>query len=75
MEHDAAIYFCDQFRDARERALHDAEAYQEVLFSIERFGSTLSGEIGTLGTYGKWIILFGGTNRLNRTSSPPLAAS
>lgn len=56
MEHDAAIYFRDQFRDARARALHDAEAYQEVLFAIERFGSALCGEIGTLGSYSEKII-------------------
>ena len=56
MEHDAAIYFRDQFRDARTRALHDAEAYQEVLFAIERFGSMLSKEIGALGNYGEKII-------------------
>lgn len=56
MEHDAAIYFRDRFRNARARAMHDAEAYQEVLFSIERFGSALSGETGTLGTYKKWIV-------------------
>jgi CBS domain-containing protein len=56
LEHDAAIYFRDQFRDARARALHDAEAYQEVLFSIERFGSALTGTVGTLGTYKEKII-------------------
>lgn len=56
MEHDAAIYFRDQFRDARARALHDAEAYQEVLFAIERFGSALCGEIGALGPYREKII-------------------
>jgi hypothetical protein len=56
MEHDAAIFFRNQFRDARALALHDAEAYQEVLFSIERFGSALSGEIGTLARYRKWIV-------------------
>ncbi len=56
MKHDAAIYFRDQFRDARARALHDAEAYQEVLFSIERFGSALTEKIGTLGSYSEAIM-------------------
>lgn len=51
MEHDAAIYFWDQFREARARALRDAEAYQEILFSIERFGAALTGKIGTLWSY------------------------
>jgi CBS domain-containing protein len=65
MEHDAAIYFRDQFRDARARALHDAEAYQEVLFSIERFGSALTGKIGTLYSYSDAI--------MNRAQDSPLA--
>ena len=56
MKHDAAIYFRDRFREARARALHDAEAYQEVLFSIERFGSALTRRVGTLGSYGPHII-------------------
>ena len=56
LEHKAAIYFRDQFRDARARALHDAEAYQEVLFSIERFGSALTKTVGNLGTYRDCII-------------------
>jgi CBS domain-containing protein len=56
VEHDAAIYFRDQFRDARARALHDAEAYQEVLFSIERFGSALTGTVGALGSYSEKVI-------------------
>lgn len=64
MEHDAAIYFRNQFRDARARALQDAEAYQEVLFAIERFGSALSGEIGALGYYGKWVIPMAKTSSL-----------
>lgn len=51
MEHDAAMYFRDQFREARARALRDAEAYQEILFSIERFGAALTGKIGTLWSY------------------------
>jgi CBS domain-containing protein len=65
MEHDAAIYFRDQFRDARARALRDAEAYQEVLFSIERFGSTLTGKIGNLGLYSDAIV--------DRARASPLA--
>ena len=56
MEHDAVIYFRDQFREARARALRDAEAYQEILFSIERFGSALTGTVGMLGTYRKAIV-------------------
>jgi hypothetical protein len=55
MKRDAALYFRDQFRAARARALHDAEAYNEVLFSIERFGSALTKKVGTLATYGNEI--------------------
>lgn len=50
------MYFRDGFRDARARAFRDAEAYQEVLFSIERFGAALTGEIGSLWTYGPEIM-------------------
>ena len=56
MKHDATIYFQDQFRGARARAFRDAEAYQEILFAIERFGSALSGETRALGRYRKWIV-------------------
>ena len=56
MKHDAAIFFRDQFRDARARALRDSEAYQEVLFSVERFGSALTGTVGNFGSYSEDII-------------------
>jgi hypothetical protein len=53
-----AIFFRDQFRDARALALQDAERFQDVLFVLERFGSFLTGKIQTLGRYEKLIVEF-----------------
>lgn len=35
--------------------MRDAEAYEEILFTIERYGSALTGKIGTLWDYGPAI--------------------
>jgi predicted RNase H-like HicB family nuclease len=48
---DQAVYFRNQFREARTKAFQDAEAFSEILFAIERLGSYLIGEIGTLDHY------------------------
>lgn len=50
-----AMYFRDQFREARATALRDAEGFQEILFVLERFGAYLTRKIGTLATYKKSI--------------------
>ncbi len=49
LAHDAAIYFRNQLRGARALALRDAEAFDELLFSVERLGSALTNTIGALG--------------------------
>lgn len=58
MTQDEALYFRDQFRDARALALKDAERFQDVLFVLERFGSFLKGKIQDLGKYETLIVDF-----------------
>lgn len=45
-------------RDARATALRDAEAFDQILFVVERLGSVLYGGIGDLGKYRDSIIAF-----------------
>ena len=40
-----------EFRAAREQVLKDAEAFDEVIFAVERLGVVLTGRIGDLGKY------------------------
>ena len=57
MEPEAAIYFRDQFRQARAGALQDAEGFQEILFVLERLGYYRSGkEVGSLRSYQGTIV-------------------
>jgi CBS domain-containing protein len=51
MEAEAASYFRDQFRQARAKALQDAEGFQDTLFVLERLGIYLTGKIKSLGCY------------------------
>jgi CBS domain-containing protein len=46
-----SLYFRDQFRQARATALGDAEAFEEIVFSLERLGSFRTGSVGDLGQY------------------------
>jgi predicted RNase H-like HicB family nuclease/CBS domain-containing protein len=48
---DQAVYFRNQFREARTKAFQDSESFSEILFAIERLGSYLIGEISTLDDY------------------------
>ena len=41
MDPQVALYFRNEFRDARDVALKDAEGYQQILFVLERFGAYL----------------------------------
>ena len=43
MDSEVALYFRDEFREARAAALEDAEGYQQILFVLERFGSYMFG--------------------------------
>jgi CBS domain-containing protein len=47
----AALHFRDQLREARLTALRDAEAFEEIVFVLERIGVHLTGKIGNLREY------------------------
>lgn len=47
----ASAGFRADLRSAREACQRDAEAFNEVLFALERLGSFLRGHLGTLGDY------------------------
>ena len=51
MDPEQAIYFRDQLREARARALRDAEGFQHVLLCLERIGETLHDSVLSLGLY------------------------
>lgn len=51
MNREPALYFRDQFREARYHALEDAEGYQQILFVLERLGAFLYRASGDLGKY------------------------
>ena len=57
--------FCEQFREARATALRDAEAFDEIIHTVERLGSFLSGKTGTLRSYREAF------NELVKESTPP----
>jgi CBS domain-containing protein len=48
---DESAAFRNELRGAREVCARDAEAFDEVLFVVERLGCRLSGRIGDLGSY------------------------
>ncbi len=52
MERIPSLAFADQLRAAREAALKDAEAFDEIIHSIERLGSFLTQKCSGLGDYG-----------------------
>jgi len=51
MERQAALAFADQFRSAREAALRDAEAFDGIVYAMERLGSFLTRRTLDLGKY------------------------
>src|SRR5216683_3631423 len=51
MENEAALHFRDELRAARAVALRDAEAFQEIVFVLERLGAFLSKKRRNLGKY------------------------
>jgi hypothetical protein len=51
VERRVVLTFCDQLRQARENAFHDAEAFDEIIHVVERLGSFLFKKIGDLGKY------------------------
>jgi hypothetical protein len=55
MDKDPAVYFLNEFRQARAAVLHDAEAVGAILHALERMGMFLHKRIGDLGRYKKPI--------------------
>src|SRR5260370_30348891 len=51
LDQEVALHFRDHLRGARAAALRDAEAFQEIVFVLERLGAYLSKERGNLGSY------------------------
>lgn len=48
---EVALYFRDQLREARSVALKDAEAFEQLIFVVERIGVHLTGKIQNLKAY------------------------
>ena len=65
MERDVALHFRDELRQARGAALRDAEAFEAIVFVLERIGVFLTGRIDGLGIYADAI--------LNEARRSPLA--
>ena len=57
MDPQKALYFRNEFREARAVALKDAEGYQQILFVLERFGAFMRKKVTNLGDYEKCISL------------------
>jgi hypothetical protein len=51
MDREVAVHFRDQLRAARAAALRDSEAFQEIVFVLERLGAFLSNDSGNLWKY------------------------
>lgn len=46
-----SLFFREEFRNARSKALENAEGFQEILFAIEKLGFYLNYQEGNLGVY------------------------
>jgi len=55
MQMESALHFRNQFRQARALALRDAEAFDELIFVVERMGTFLTHRVDTLHGYRKRI--------------------
>ena len=53
---EVALSFRDQLREARLKAQADAEAFEDIVFVLERLGCYLRKEQGDLGKYEKYIV-------------------
>jgi CBS domain-containing protein len=65
MDREVELHFRDQLREARAVALKDTEAFEQVVFVIERIGIYVTGRIESMGKYAESI-----AERANRS---PLA--
>jgi hypothetical protein len=55
LDGEVSLYLRDQLREARAIALNDAQAFEELIFVVERIGVQLTGSIESLGAYTKPI--------------------
>ena len=55
MDRGVALHFRDQLRAARSTAFRDKEAFEEIVFVLERLGSHLSNQQLTLNKYFNYI--------------------
>jgi len=53
---EVALSFRDQLREARLKAQADAEAFEDIVFVLERLGCYLRKEQGDLGKYKEYIV-------------------
>ena len=58
LDADSRRHLRDGLRDARARALEDAEGFQPVVVAIERLGAALTGEVHSLKAYEAEVIRF-----------------
>lgn len=58
IDSNAVLHFRDQLRDARATALRDAEAFEEIVFVLERLGIHLTGKVENLGKYKPAVVQF-----------------
>src|SRR5262249_4015744 len=55
LDREAAFHFRDQIREARAMALRDGEAFEQVVFVLERIGVYLTGRLAGLAAYEKHL--------------------
>jgi hypothetical protein len=67
MEQYDELYFRDQFRSARSRAFRDAEAFQDLVYCLERVGIALARRITVLADYKKDITTLANRSPLAKT--------
>jgi CBS domain-containing protein len=56
MDRKIVLTFCEQLRQARENAIRDSEAFDEIIHVVERLGSFLCERIGDLGKYREHVV-------------------
>lgn len=61
---EVAISFRDQLREARSKTQADAEAFEQIIFVVERLGCYLRKKQGDLGKYEKYVMGLAGCSPL-----------
>jgi CBS-domain-containing membrane protein len=63
-------YALDELRRARAAALGDAEGFPEILYTLERIGTALSGRVATLDAYKRYIQEIANASALSAELTP-----